>query len=113
MGATAIPFEGSHYLVEHSRHTLTVRDVGAWLNLAFQGTEALSQPFNYRVEFTCTDGDIGAEKMLGKSASFSQYGSPQPLPTPGLSVPKIKPLRVLRGVVTGFKRLSGSADETR
>lgn len=99
---------------DHNRHKLTVRDVDALLDvLAFQGTEALSQPFNYRVEFTCTDGDIGAEKMLGKSASFSLYGSLQPLPILGLSVPTIKPLRVLNGVITGFKRLSGSNDEAR
>ena len=99
---------------DHSRHKLKVRDVDALLDvLAFQGTEALSQPFNYRVELTCTDGDIGAEKMLGKRASFSLYGSLQPLPIPGLSVPTIKPLRVLNGVITGFKRLSGSVDEAR
>lgn len=99
---------------DHSRHKLQVRDVDALLDvLAFEGTEALSQPFSYRVEFTCTDGDIGAEKILGKRASFSLYGSLQPLPTPGLSVPAIKPLRVLNGVITGFKRLSGSVDEAR
>lgn len=99
---------------DHSRHKLQVRDVDALLDvLAFEGTEALSQPFNYRVEFTCTDGDIGAEKILGKRASLSLYGSLQPLPIPGLSVPTIKPLRVLNGVITGFKRLSGSVDEAR
>lgn len=99
---------------DHSRHKLQVRDVDALLDvLAFEGTEALSQPFSYRVEFTCTDGDIGAEKILGKRASFSLYGSLQPLPIPGLSVPAIKPLRVLNGVITGFKRLSGSVDEAR
>ncbi|MNF46501.1 Phage-related baseplate assembly protein [compost metagenome] len=41
------------------------------------------------------------------------YGSPQNLPFLGLSVPPVKPLRVLNGVITGFKRLSGSADEAR
>ncbi|GGL25773.1 type IV secretion protein Rhs [Pseudomonas brenneri] len=99
---------------DHSRHTLSVREVDARLDvLAFQGTEGLSQPFNYRVEFTCTDGDIGAEKMLGQGASFSLYGAPQNLPFLGVSAPKVKPLRTLHGVVTGFKRLSGSADEAR
>ena len=99
---------------DHSRHKLSVRDVDSLLGvLAFEGQESLSQPFKYRVEFTCTDGDIGAEKMLGKSASFSLYGSLQPLPLLGLSVPAIKPLRVLNGVITGFKRLSGSVDEAR
>ncbi|MCK1792057.1 type VI secretion system Vgr family protein [Pseudomonas violetae] len=99
---------------DHSRHKLKVRDVDALLDvLAFEGTEALSQPFNYRVEFTCVDGDIGAETMLGQNASFSLYGAPQNLPFLGLSAPKVQPLRTLHGVITGFKRLSGSVDEAR
>ena len=99
---------------DHSLHKLKVYGVDALLDvLAFEGTEALSQPFNYQVEFTCADGDIGAETMLGKSARFSLFGSAQPLPIRGLNLPPIKPLRVLNGVITGFKRLSGSADEAR
>ena len=99
---------------DHSLHKLKVYGVDALLDvLAFEGTEALSQPFNYQVEFTCIDGDIGAETMLGKSASFSLFGSVQPLPIRGLNLPPITPLRVLNGVITGFKRLSGSADEAR
>jgi type VI secretion system secreted protein VgrG len=99
---------------DHSLHKLKVYGVDALLDvLAFEGTEALSQPFNYQVEFTCADGDIGAETMLGKSARFSLFGSAQPLPIRGLNLPPIKPLRVLNGVITGFKRLSGSSDEAR
>ena len=99
---------------DHRRHTLTVCDVDEPLDvLAFEGTEGLSQPFNYAVEFTSTDGDIAAEKMLGQNACFSLYGAPQPPPFRGLSVPSSEPLRVLHGVVTGFKRLSGSVDEAR
>lgn len=99
---------------DHSRHSLSVRDVDARLDvLASEGQESLSHPFNYRLEFTCTDGDIGAEKMLGKSASFSLHDAPHNLPFLGLSASQVKPLRTLHGVVTGFKRLSGSADEAR
>lgn len=99
---------------DHSRHSLTVRDIDARLDvLAFHGTEGLSQPFKYRVEFTCLDGDIGAEKMLGQGASFSLHGAPQNQPFLGMSAPKGKPLRTLHGVVTSFKRLSGSVDEAR
>ena len=101
-------------LFDHSRHSLTVRDVDARLDvLAFLGTEGLSQQFNYRVEFTCLDGDINAEKMLGQDASFSLHDAPHNLPFLGLNAPKVKPLRTLHGVVTGFKRLSGSVDEAR
>ncbi|PBJ27435.1 Phage-related baseplate assembly protein [Pseudomonas sp. ACN8] len=99
---------------DHSRHTLSVRDLDARLDvLAFEGQEGLSQLFNYRVEFTCFDSDIGAEKILGQNASFSLHGAPHNLPFLGLSTPTVKPLRTLHGVVTGFKRLSGSVDEAR
>ncbi len=73
---------------DHSRHKLKVRNVDALLDiLAFQGSEGLSQLFNYRVEFTCLDGDIAAETMLGQDASFSLYGAPQSLPMIGVSMP--------------------------
>jgi type VI secretion system secreted protein VgrG len=99
---------------DHSRHTLTVRDLDARLDvLAFEGTEGLSQAFNYRVEFTCSDSDIGPEKILGRNASFSLHGAPHGLPGLGLSAPAVGPLRTLHGVVSGFKRLSGSVDEAR
>jgi type VI secretion system secreted protein VgrG len=100
---------------DHSRHKLRVDDLDTGLDvLAFEGQEQLSQPFNYRVEFTATDQDIAAEQLLGKNARFSLHTAPHNLPwsLPG-SVPKIKPLRVLFGVVTGFKRLSGSNDQAR
>jgi len=99
---------------DHSRHTLCVRDVDALLDvLAFEGKEGLSQPFTYRIEFTSTDGDIAAEKMLGQNASFSLHGAPQNASKRGSNVSANGPLRTLHGVVTGFKRLSGSADEAR
>ncbi|WP_248807434.1 type VI secretion system Vgr family protein, partial [Pseudomonas sp. MWU13-2100] len=101
---------------DHSRHKLWVRHVGAVLDvLAFKGEEGLSQPFQYTVEFTSTVQDIAAEQMLGQDARFSLHTAPHNLPKsfPGLPTPEIKPLRTLYGVITGFKRLSGSRDEAR
>jgi len=99
---------------DHSRHSLSVRNLDARLDvLAFEGTEALSQPFRYSVEFTCLDADIDAAKMLGQDASFSLHSAPQNIPFLGQNAPKLKPLRTLHGVITGFKRLSGSVDEAR
>lgn len=99
---------------DHSRHKLTVRDVDAPLDvLAFKGSEGLSQPFNYRVELTSTDGDIAAEKMLGQDASLSLNGAPQSRSMGSFNAPPSGPLRTLHGVITGFKRLSGSNDEAR
>jgi type VI secretion system secreted protein VgrG len=99
---------------DHGRHTLNVRNVEARLDvLAFEGQEHLSQPFTYRIEFTSTERDLAAETLLGQAARFSLHAPPQKPPALGFSVPEIKPLRTLHGVVTGFKRLSGSADEAR
>ena len=99
---------------DHGRHTLNVRNVEAHLDvLAFEGQEHLSQPFTYRIEFTSTERDLAAETLLGQAARFSLHAPPQKPPALGFSAPEIKPLRTLHGVVSGFKRLSGSADEAR
>ncbi|MCF7532409.1 type VI secretion system Vgr family protein [Pseudomonas petrae] len=101
---------------DHSRHKLTVHNLPLALDvLAFEGEERLSQPFHYRVEFTSAEQDIGAERMLGQEAHFSLHAAAHTLPIaiPGLPVPAVKALRTLHGVITGLKRLSGSADEAR
>jgi type VI secretion system secreted protein VgrG len=101
---------------DHSRHKLVVHRLPFSLDvLAFEGEEQLSQPFLYRVEFTSVEQDIGAERMLGKTAQFSLHAAAHTLPVAirGLPVPKVEALRTLHGVITGFKRLSGSADEAR
>lgn len=101
-------------LFDHSRHALNVRNLDARLDvLTFQGIEGLSRPFTYSVEFTCLDSDLDAGKMLGQDASFSLHSSPYNIPFLGLNTPKAQPLRTLHGVITGFKRLSGSMDEAR
>ncbi|MEB0189668.1 type VI secretion system tip protein VgrG, partial [Pseudomonas sp. Bout1] len=80
-----------------------VRDVNAVLDvLAFEGTEGLSELFSYRIEFTCIDGDIAAEIMLGQNATFSLYGAPHKPPMRRYIPPVTGPLRTLHGVVTGF-----------
>ncbi|WP_454843625.1 type VI secretion system Vgr family protein [Pseudomonas gorinensis] len=97
---------------DHSRHTLSVHNVNAHLDvLAFEGQERLSEPFSYRIEFTSTERDLAAETLLGKDACFSLHAPPQQLPLLSLTPPPIKPLRTLHGVVTGFKRQSGSNDQ--
>ncbi|MGF6098829.1 type VI secretion system Vgr family protein [Pseudomonas sp. 18175] len=97
---------------DHSRHTLRVRNLNAQLDvLSFEGHEQLSQPFNYCVKFTSTERDLAADSLLGQDAHFSLHAPPQKLPLLSLNPPPIKPLRTLYGVVTGFKRLSGSNDQ--
>ncbi|MFJ4131915.1 type VI secretion system Vgr family protein [Pseudomonas cyclaminis] len=97
---------------DHSRHTLSVRNVNAHLDvLAFKSQERLSEPFAYHIEFTSTERDLAAETLLGQHARFSLHAPAQKLPLLGLTPPPIKPLRTLRGVVTGFRRQCGSNDQ--
>lgn len=97
---------------DHSRHTLWVRNVAASLDvLAFEGQERLSESFAYHIEFTSTERDLAAETLLGKDARFSLHTPPKKLPLLGLTPPPIKPLRTLHGVITRFKRQSGSNDQ--
>ncbi|WP_449433890.1 type VI secretion system Vgr family protein [Pseudomonas putida] len=103
-----------HGFFNHGQHKLEVDGVEAALDvLAFTGEEWLSRPFRYRVEFTSAEQDIAVERMLGQSASFSLHEPAKKLPLLGISAPAVKPLRTLHGVITGFKRLSGSRDEAR
>ncbi|SDJ38804.1 type VI secretion system secreted protein VgrG [Pseudomonas delhiensis] len=99
---------------DHSRHSLSVDGLDAALDvLAFEGTEALSQTFRYRIEVTSTQLDIAAQDVLGKDASFSLRAAPESLGLRGYTPPAVAPLRTLHGVVTRFKRLSASRDEAR
>ncbi|MEL7937115.1 type VI secretion system tip protein VgrG [Pseudomonas delhiensis] len=99
---------------DHSRHSLSVDGLDAALDvLAFEGTEALSQTFRYRIEITSPQLDIAAQDVLGKDASFSLRAAPESLGLRGYTPPAVAPLRTLHGVVTRFKRLSASRDEAR
>ncbi|WP_409258912.1 type VI secretion system tip protein VgrG [Pseudomonas kielensis] len=100
---------------DHSRHKLQVEGGEAPLDvLAFEGEEQLSQPFSYRIEFTSSAAEIEAAQMLGQRAQLSLYALASNVPVFSFSAPDVVlPLRALRGVVTAFRRLSGSADEAR
>lgn len=93
----------------HNHHQLSVKECEAELDLlAFEGDEALSTPFSYRIEFTSTDHAISKEMMLLKAASLT-------LQAPVDQGPGIKmrqAVRTLQGVVSGFERLNTSKDET-
>ena len=102
----------SHFPIRfsHNHHLLAVKGCGAELDvLAFEGTEALSKPFSYRIEFTSNDHAIGKEMMLMKAASLT-------LQVPviqGRGIKVQQAVRTLQGVVSGFERLGSSKDETR
>lgn len=96
-------------IFSHSHHVLAVRDCQSPLDvLVFDGEDALSQPFKYRVEFTSPDHTISREAMLMKSASLTLQAPVDQ----GYGIKIQQPVRVMQGVVTGFERLSTSKDET-
>ncbi|AFJ48669.1 type VI secretion system Vgr family protein [Shimwellia blattae] len=61
--------------------------------LRFRGTEALSKPFSWRIEFT-TSQQVQGEDVLLKYASFSMRGC-----------------KVVHGIITGLEWLSSTADQ--
>lgn len=96
-------------LFSHNHHLLSVKGCEAGLDvLAFEGDEALSQPFHYRIEFTSADHAISKEMMLMKAASLTL----QAPVAQGFGINVQQPVRVIQGVVTGFERLGTSRDET-
>lgn len=94
----------------HNHYQLEVEGLAVELDvLSFKGEEWLSQPFKYTISFTSPDQDIDVAQVLGKDASFHLGASrltAQLLTSEGRA-------RTLHGVITGFKRLSGSRDEAR
>lgn len=96
-------------LFSHNHHLLSVKGCEAGLDvLAFEGDEALSQPFRYRIEFTSADHAISKEMMLMKAASLTL----QAPVAQGFGINVQQPVRVIQGVVKEFERLSTSRDET-
>ncbi|WP_312583912.1 type VI secretion system tip protein VgrG [Atlantibacter sp.] len=99
----------STLLFSHNHHLLSVKGSEAVLDvLAFDGDEALSKPFSYRIEFTSADHGISREMMLMKPGSLTLQAPADQ----GFGIKIQQPLRVIQGVVTGFERLGTSKDET-
>ena len=93
----------------HNHHLLKVKGCEPGLDvLAFEGDEALSLPFSYRIEFTCADHAISKEMMLMKAGSLTLQAPVDQ----GYGIKLQQAVRTLQGVVTGFERLSTSKDET-
>ncbi|MGX9251570.1 type VI secretion system Vgr family protein [Pantoea ananatis] len=94
----------------HNHHQLSVKGCEAALDvLAFEGDEALSTPFSYRIEFTSCDHAISKEMMLMKASSLTLQAPVDQ----GYGIRMQQAVRVIQGVVSGFERLSTSRDETR
>ena len=98
----------SALIFDHSHHKLKIRGLQSPVDvLTFEGREQLSTPFRYDIEFTSTDKAIAPESVLMQDGAFSLTAPPVQ------GMPVQAPLRTLYGVITGFKHLSTSRDETR
>ena len=93
---------------DHSHHKLKIRGLQSAVDvLTFEGREQLSTPFRYDIQFTSSDKAITPELVLMQDGAFSLTAPPVQ------GMPVQAPLRTLYGVITGFKHLSTSRDETR
>ncbi|CAI1504796.1 type VI secretion system Vgr family protein [Serratia quinivorans] len=102
--STSLPIRFSH-----NHHLLAIKGGESELDvLAFEGNEALSKPFSYRIEFTSNDHAISKKMMLMKAGALTLQAPVDQ----GYGIKIQQPLRVLQGVVSGFERLSTSKDET-
>ena len=70
----------------------------------FSGREEMSQTYYYIINFTSTDNDLDAGLLLRKSATFT-------MGTGGLKGQVNQ--KVVHGVITDFRRISGSADQAK
>ncbi|WP_387489253.1 type VI secretion system Vgr family protein [Photorhabdus sp. RM96S] len=100
-------------IFDHSRYRLKVWGNKVPLDvLAFTGQEALSQPFHYAIEFTSVEKGIEPAQMLMQQAAFT-LTSPEINPgIRGWPIEPPVPLRSVYGVISGFKLLSTSRDES-
>ena len=70
----------------------------------FSGREGMSQTYYYIINFTSTDNYLDASLLLRKSATF----------TMGTGVlQELVNQKVVHGVITDFRRISGSADQAK
>jgi type VI secretion system secreted protein VgrG len=92
---------------DHAHHKLKIRGLSSPPDvLSFEGREHLSQPFCYDIQFTSRDKTLEPEAVLMQDGALSLCAPPVQ------GMPVQVPLRTLYGVITGFKQLSTSRDET-
>lgn len=94
-----------------NRYRLEVQGCDALLDVDhFSGREAISDTYRYQVTFTCSAQDLSPQQLLRRSATLTF--APPLNSLMGLATEPLIAKRV-HGVVTDFRRLSGSVDEAR
>lgn len=95
--------------VTHNRYRFQVQGCDAHLDVErFTGHERLSHCYRYQINFTSSARDLQPQQLLRRSARLEFVGTLMPLHQ--LSGVK-QPEKIVHGIVTDFKRLSGSADQ--
>lgn len=94
-----------------NRYRLEVQGCSDLLDVEhFTGREAASDTYRYQITFTCSAQDLSAQQLLRRNASLTFCVPINNVM--GLATQPSVAKRV-HGVVTDFRRLSGSADEAR
>lgn len=94
-----------------NRYRLEIQGCSDLLDVEhFTGREAASDTYRYQITFTCSAQDLSAQQLLRRNASLTFSAPINNLM--GLATQPSVAKRV-HGVVTDFRRLSGSADEAR
>ncbi len=97
--------------LSHNRYQLAVQGCQTHLDVEhFTGREAISETYRYQITFTSTEKNLQAPQFLRRSADFT-FSSPT-LPLAMLNTLN-EPQKRVHGIITHFKRLSGSADEAQ
>ncbi len=94
-----------------NRYRLEVQGCSDLLDVEhFTGREAASDTYRYQITFTCSAQDLSAQQLLRRNASLT-FSAPISNLMGLASQPSVA--KRVHGVVTDFRRLSGSADEAR
>ncbi|EOV9023221.1 type VI secretion system Vgr family protein, partial [Cronobacter turicensis] len=87
-----------------NRYSLNIPSCTADIDVEdFCGSEAMSALYSYTINFTSADKNIDARQMLSKPATLTMGGG---------NLLALDERKVVHGVVTHFKRISGSRDQT-
>jgi type VI secretion system secreted protein VgrG len=88
-----------------NRYSLNIPSCPYLLDVeSFEGLEQLSALYHYTIRFTCLHPDLTADMMLSKAATLNMGVGQLLSPVLG---------KVVHGVVTHFRRVTGSRDQCR
>ncbi len=98
-------------LIGQNRYHLNVQGCDVLFDVEhFTGREAISDTYHYQITFTCQAQDLQPQQLLRRSATLSFTPPINSITELATQEPITKHVH---GVITQFRRLSGSVDEAR